>query len=171
MDKIIVGFSRPAKWFVPFSWLIRLVDGTPYSHVYIRFYSDAYERWLVYQASGTRVNFIEWSRFEGQEIILDEFVIPVSTETKTDVIRFAIDNVGAPYGVLEVFGLAWVRFMMVFGKRVRNPFKDGESSFVCCELVSLILNEYDSQWRKLDTEGIFPSDVYKNLSSIRSRNG
>ena len=77
MNEIIVGFSRPKSGFEPFSWLIRAVTKSPFSHAYIRFYSEEYDRWLIFQASGAKVNFIGQTMFDGIETIYEEFNVPV----------------------------------------------------------------------------------------------
>ena len=94
MESIIVGFSRPKAWFEPFSWLIRAVTGSQFSHAYIRFYSEEYNRWLVYQASGLKVNFIGQTMFDGAETVYEEFTVPVTALTKKIAIQGAIDKCG-----------------------------------------------------------------------------
>jgi hypothetical protein len=133
-----VGFSRPRKWFVPFSWLIRLFDGTPYSHVYIRFYSSKYDRWMVYQASHTYVNFYGMPSFEKEALVVREFDIEVDDETRASVIKFAIDNAGVPYNLKTVFGIAFVKIAALFGVVIdKNPLTgDG---FFCSLLVGDIM--------------------------------
>lgn len=162
MEKIYIGFSRPKGWFEPFSWLIRLSQWTSYSHVYIRIPSASIGRDIVYQASGLAVNFIGSQRFQTKEIIVKEFPINVSPESKTKVLQFSVDSAGAPYGIKDVLGIAWVLLNSYVGRKVANPFKDGTTSFVCSEFVGDILkNDLGAQLP--DPESIDPKTVYEFL--------
>jgi hypothetical protein len=162
MSNIIVGFSRPKGLFEPFSWLIRVVEWTPYSHTYIRFYSQTYDRWLVYQASGLKVNFIGWSKFESVEHIYAEFTIPISDQAMIGTVENAIDICGAPYGVGQIIGFGWVLLVRAFGKTVKNPFYSG-SSFFCSELVSDVLADIKSVSDTMDPSAAGPREVYNFL--------
>lgn len=160
MNSIIVGFSRPKGGFQPFSWLIRLLTWSPYSHAYIRFYSQSYNRWLIYQASGTKVNFIGAIMFDGAELVYEEFNVPVSDLTRKTTIQRAVDVCGSPYGVKEIIGFGAVLIMRVFGKKISNPLSDSKT-YVCSELVADILREIDAEDAgELDPSAMSPKDVY-----------
>jgi hypothetical protein len=160
MNSIIVGFSRPQAWFEPFSWLIRLVTGSQFSHAYIRFYDQEYDRWVIYQASGLKVNFIGQAMFDNAEFIYQEFNVPVSDATKKIAIQGAIDKCGSPYGVGQIIGYGAVLFMRIFSKKIKNPLYSG-SSYVCSELVADILMEIDAQdASNIDPSTMTPKDVY-----------
>lgn len=163
MDSVVVGFSRPRKGFQPFSWLIRLVDGTPYSHVYICFHSDAYDRDLVYQASSLQVNFEGWLHFNSTDLTVKQFALPISDETKKRIIQFAIDKAGTPYGIKEIVGIGLVKLASVFGEKIKNPFRSGDSTYICSELVSEILEEYLGADITKDLDSMTPKDVYNYL--------
>ena len=161
MDSIVVGFSRPKAWFEPFSWLIRIAEGNPikwcpYSHAYIRYYNSYADRWEIFQASGMKVNLIGSTMFDAAENIYAEFEVPITAATKQLVVQGAVDKVGSPYGVGQIFGFGWVMFMRLFGKSVKNPFYSA-SSFVCSELTADILNEINGT--TLDSSTMSPKDV------------
>lgn len=126
-DTIVIGFSRPKAWFEPFSWLIRLITWSPFSHAYIRYYNSYADRWTVFQASGLKVNFIGNKMFDSIEFVYVEFEIPISENTKRTTVQFAIDKCGSPYGLGQVFGDLWVLFMRAFGKKVKNPLASSSS--------------------------------------------
>lgn len=162
MDSITIGFSKPRGFFEPFSWLIRLLTWAPYSHAYVR-YEDSYtNRSIIFQASGLKVNFIGQTMFDSEEDIYEEFVIPVSPATKQSVIQGAVDKCGSPYGVGQIIGFAWVLFMRMFGKSVKNPLYSS-SSFVCSELVADVLVEINEG--DLDPSSMSPRDVRNFLVS------
>lgn len=121
MRRIVIGFST-TKEFKPFSWAIRAVLGTPFSHTYIKFKSDKFDRVLVYQASGTMVNFMEEKRVLETHKIIQEFEFEVSDEVYTKTIQFAIDKSGVPYGMSQIFGILYVKALGLFGIKAKNPF-------------------------------------------------
>lgn len=168
MDGIIVGFSRPKKW-KPFAWLIMQAYNIPYDHVYVRFYSDSYERNLVYQASGTKVNFMSQEIFLEDNLAIAEFEIEISKENKKQMVQFAIDNCGKPYGIKAVFGLTLVRIAELFGKTIKNPFRDNETTYVCSELGAYILEYYADVKLPKNYEDITPKDLYNCLLQIKER--
>lgn len=162
MNSIIIGFSKPKGWFEPFSWLIRLFTWCPFSHAYVKYENSYANRNEIYQASGLYVNFIGQTLFESKENVYAEFIIPISDATKLTTVQFAIDKVGSPYGIGQIFGFIWVLLMRLFGKSVKNPFYS-TSSFVCSELVGDILNEIGGT--DLDVSNMTPKDIYDYLIS------
>lgn len=156
MRTIIVGFSRPKALFVPYSLLIRAVDHIDYSHVYLKFHSDHYDCNLIYQASHVATNFYNESYFDAEEIVVKEFKIEVSDEIYDAAMKYSIDHVGAPYGVKQVVGIAC---QMMFGD---NPFKDGDKSYVCSELVQDVMKFPIDQ----DPDNIRPIHIYQYLEKI-----
>lgn len=164
MDNIIIGFSRPAAFFVPFAWLIQLATKSKISHAYIM-YSDPYiNRTIIYQASGLKVNFIGQALFGSEEIVCAQFSIPVSSQTKKKTVQFAVDNCGLPYGIGQIVGFGWVLFMRLFGKKVKNPFYSS-SSFFCSELVAEILTEIIQPGDAINPSTCSPQDLCSYLES------
>jgi hypothetical protein len=166
MEKIIVGFSKPKSW-KPFAWLIMKGYGISYDHVYIKFYSDSYDRDIIYQASSTMVNFMSPQIFIKNNEIIKQFEFNLSEETNIKLIQYCIDNAGTPYGIKEVFGLIWVRINELFGKKILNPFRDGKKTFVCCELAAIILKEFLNIEIKEDLDTINPKELYELIESVK----
>lgn len=162
---IILGFSKPIKW-KPFSWLIMTAYGIPYSHCYIKFYSQTYQRWLIYQASGTMVNFMNIQTFNQEAEIVYETQIEISEEARFKVLQFSIDNCGKPYGVKECFGLAITRIFEIFGKEIKNPLADQDRTLVCSELTAIILRDCLNINIPKDPDDMTPKDVYNLLTNI-----
>ncbi len=160
MNEIIVGFSRPKGWFVPFSWLIRLVTWSPYSHAYIRYYDSYKERWIIFQASGLKVNFIGQAMFNQNETICKEFIVPISDENKKILLQKAVDECGSPYAVGQIVGFSWILLMRLFGKKVQNPFYSG-SNYFCSELVGDDLQQLG--YANLDPQVMDPKDLYNYM--------
>lgn len=164
-DRLIIGFSKRIGWFEPFSWAIQFAEKTNYSHVYIRFYSSKFDRWLVYQASGTAVNFMEYERFKTTELVIHEFQLNITDEAKTKTITYAIDQVGVSYGFKQAIGMGISIIARMFGKRIPNPFSDGGITMVCAELVENILNDIGESSINIDPDLVMPVDIYDALAS------
>jgi hypothetical protein len=166
VDNIVFGFSRPITSYLPppfFAWAIMLVDGSNFSHSYIRFHSDSYDRDLVYQASGLRVNFIGLPLFQSQEVIVKEFTIPVSEATKMKVVQFAIDNVGIPYSLGAALGILAVKIAALAGRKIKNPIS--QQGYFCSELAAIILEDYlGADFTSDQVKCMTPTDVYNYLS-------
>lgn len=164
MQKIIVGFSTPKK-FNLFSWLIRTVGKSPFSHAYIRYYDTYTKTWIIYQASGRLVNMITADNFNKVEKICAEFEIPVSTETRKKTIEWAQKKLGTPYGVMNIVGIGCVIVARFFGKKIRNPFADGEKTMVCSELVDYVMEDIFKLGDVYDPATAMPIDDYNFLAS------
>lgn len=162
MDEIIIGFSKPKSWLSPFSWLIRLATWSKFSHAYVRYYNKDLDRWIIFQASGLKVNLIGQTMFDDAEDVYEEYSIPISCDTKQSVLQNAIDKLGAPYGIWQIFGFALVLLVGVFGKSIKNPFYSG-SSYFCSELVADILMEISLG--NLDSSNMSPKDIRNFLVS------
>lgn len=162
-DNIIVGFSRPKAKFVPFADAIMWADKSDFSHVYIRFHSNSADRDLVYQASGMKVNFIGWILFQQAEVAVHEFSIPVTAETKTKVIQFAIDNCGIEYALGQALGIGLVKAAALFGKKIANPVSS--SGYFCSKMVAIILREYfNAPFTDEEIAVMTPTDCYDYLN-------
>jgi len=166
MKKITIGFS--SHEYNLLSWAIRTVENTPYSHVYIKVHSDSLDRDIIYQASGLAVNFVGTKIFEEKAIIIKEFELDVSDETYLTVIRFAIDQAGKPYGLLDLLGFLYMKAGRAMGFNTHNPIRDGEQSYVCSELVATIIAEFIDKnvEKKEPLEDITPRGLYEYLSDL-----
>lgn len=136
---ITVGFSTTRKWR-PLSWAIKFVEKTEYSHVYLKFRSDKLAREFIYQASDDNLNFMNMQMFLKKNIVVEEYIIPVSPEEKRAIMQYCIDTIGIPYGKVQLVGMGLVRLSRIwFNRKIANPFKDGEKTQVCLELVGRAL--------------------------------
>jgi hypothetical protein len=140
MPKISLGFSTPKEFHV-FPWLIKYIEGTKFSHTYIRIKSQSLDRDLIYQASGLKVNFDNKQNFENVNEIIEEYEVYITDETYRKVLQYAIDNLGSPYSLKQCCGIAWIRFLKLFGISSRNPIRDGKRGEICTELVAGIIED------------------------------
>lgn len=152
MRRVIVGFSRPKAWLKPFSWAIRLVERTPYSHVYIRTRADALGVDLIYQASGVQLNFMGLEHFKENALILYEFEGYLPDEKYREFMRWAITNSGASYSSKQPLGILAIKLFNL----KKNPFANGRYAWVCSELVGFLLSSFFNlkiDEKELDTIG------------------
>lgn len=140
MESIIIGFSKPRSFGI-LAWLIMVVERSEFSHVYMKTYSKSLDRWLIYQASGTKVNFIGQEKFYEHNESVKEYLFDVNPESKTKFLVKAVDTVGTPYGVKQLIGIGLVRLGKVFGLKLTNPFRDNRATYVCSELAAEVLEE------------------------------
>ena len=153
---IVVGFSRHPG-FAPGSWLLCAAEGTPYSHAYIKIRSESLDRTLIYQATGIGVYFIGEAQFLLRATPVEEYSFEISDAAKKTFLQKAIDKTGLPYSRMQVIGIGIMRLCALFGKKISNPFKNGDKAYVCCELVDAALCEL----------GLFPDDVDKDCIGLR----
>jgi hypothetical protein len=126
---IIVGISKPKKFRLA-SELIKLHQGTESSHVYIKFYSQKYDLWLIYEAAYGEVSFIEESRWLQRNVSIAEKKIECSQEQLDSIVKWCIFKCQVPYGFLTVLGIAL---------GAKSLVEDGANSFICTELSYNIL--------------------------------
>jgi hypothetical protein len=166
MKQITIGFSKANTKFPIFSWLIMWALKTPYSHVYLKYTEDSLNREIYYQASHTLVNYMGHTTFLDQETVVQEFVFDVSDDNFIAIQQVAIDNAGKPYGISEIFGLAWVLICAKLGVKVNNPFKDAGTTWICDQLIMGILNECDNVQLPEDLNDMDPLDAYNLVVTL-----
>ena len=159
---IIIGFSTHKKFSI-LSSLIKCIEGTKFSHVYLKFESKSINRKLIYQASGLTVNFCGNDIFYSKNKDIAQFVIPVTEEEKIKILQKCVDLCGKPYGIKELFGLGLVKICAIYGKKIKNPFQDRSRTYICSELIATILMTIGFTFKDLDS--VSPKDLFNKLSS------
>lgn len=167
MENLKIGFSKSSKKFAPFSWLIMASEKTPYSHVYVKFWSNSLNRWIIYQASHSAVNFMGEALFNSEEIIIEEFSFTVAKPVRDNMMNFCMDNVGRPYGKLSALGLAWVQIASYLGYSVHNPFREVGKTFVCSQLVATLLANSGVKL-PVELDDMTPQDLYPIIKGLPS---
>lgn len=137
---IAVGFSRH-KGFAPLSWLIMKCEGTNFSHAYIRVRSESLDRNLIYHATGSGVYFIGEPAFEEHVTVAEEYELKVTDQTRKELLQWAVDTSGKPYGKMQLIGLGLKRLVKLVGISIKNPFGTGNKAYICTELVASALKE------------------------------
>ncbi len=170
MKKLYIEFTRPHKDYVRvplISWLIRTIEGTPYSHVRLVWENSTGKK-LVYEADGTDVKFIGTISQEIRKVeVLDSFEIDLTDKEYRALIDLCIKYAGVSYGTLQVLGigLSYLPFVN------KNPFADGEKSQVCSELTARILKDVKGIGIKDDFDTAGPRAINKALTELTNTRG
>ena len=137
--KIRVGFSYRKLLF---SRLLRWAERRPYSHVYIRYKHPITNQDLILHASGSSIHTLTLENFRDlhHNIIVKEYEIEVSEDKVKDMMSFMFSQSGTPYGNIQLFGMAAVKFMAFLGKSIKNPLSDKKATMVCSEFCAYILS-------------------------------
>lgn len=158
MKNVRIGFSKPRGSFNPFSWLIRLVCRTPYSHVYCSHLSEKYGSTLIYQASGVQVNFMSKQQFDKRAFVVSEFEFEITEERFSDYMKWAIEQSGAPYSFIKLFEIA-------FNINIRTS---SEPEWVCSVLAAKICKDYlDDSINNIEYKT--PKDIFNFCSASGRR--
>lgn len=163
---IILGFSTPKQFHI-LSWIIKKVEKTEFSHVYVKVYSEEISKWLIYQASGMKVNFIGIDRFELDHKVIAEVEFDVSKAIKKQILQEAVDSLGISYGMKQLIGMGIVRLCAAINIKIRNPFADGSATYICSEAGETILVKYLG-FKEEDLDDVTPKDVYEQVTSRKS---
>lgn len=155
--KVYIVFSRPRKRFAWFSWLIRAVEGTKYSHVSLAWVVPNASVKIVVEAGGQKVRFFNYDLWSARNETVHELPMFVTKKEFAALQRWALTLVGTDYGVLQLLGIGLVR---LFGLR-KNPFANGRKSQVCAELVGQFLQDIIKWDITIDLEIAGPKDIYQ----------
>lgn len=159
MKTVTIGFSRPRNKLFPIgSWLIRMYQGfTPYSHVYLQFYSDSINRPLIYEAVGSGVRFVGQKYWLTHAKEVKSFTLNIKKCNYDRLIQFCVDNEGYKYGSLQNIG---VFISNLFGLK-KNIFYKGKN---CSEIIGEILVLEGYKINK-DLNLLTPKNIYETLEN------
>lgn len=122
--KIIFGLSRPKTW-KPYAALIMWWDGIPFDHAYTKFISNSWDTSFIYQASGSRTNFMSQQWFDKHNDSIEEYELECDTETFNRIGEICVKREGIPYGIKQTFGKAIVCIVyLISKKKIKNPLAD-----------------------------------------------
>jgi len=159
---ILIGFSTPKSDFAIAAAIIRFVENTPYSHVYVKIWSDIIDGYIVYQETFAGLGAMNGALFDDHVKIFSEYKIDVTEEQMTQIMHFFQDNYGLPYGVRQIAGMLTARVLRQMGFHdAKNPFADGIRTMVCSEMVGAVLTILGEPFDKslLEIEG--PKMIHK----------
>ena len=168
MKTIYIGFSRPKNVTLPvFSWAIRAVYRTPYSHSYLRFTSQSLNRCLIYEAVGKGLRFIGLNLWNTHAECLKEFKLEVTDDQYTALLQYCVDNAGLEYGMVQSFGIFIGELARSVGIDVRKNLLDESANHkICSEVVAEVLISLGVNFSK-DLNLITPKDIYCKLLELQ----
>lgn len=155
---ITIGFSRPKHKLLPVgSWLIRLYQGTSYSHVYLKFYSKSLDRVLIYEAVGGGVRFVSQQVWNSKAEEVVQVSLNISDANYKTLLQYCVDHAGVKYGVLQNVGVVISELL----KLKHNLFTSGVN---CSEIVAQILQLEGYTFSK-NLNLVTPKDIELTLSN------
>lgn len=159
--EVQIQFTSPDKWFQPFSWGIRLFEGTKYSHVRLAWKSTSGED-LIYEASGSSVKLIGRYAVDSHKVkIHHTYTLSLTREQYIKMIslfRFA----SVKYGLLQVLGIAIAKILHL----KTNPFDSGKQRQVCSELIGFFLIDVMSLHIEESLDLIGPKGIKEILDKM-----
>jgi len=158
MKLLKIGLSRPKK-FKLFAELIRLIEKTEFSHAFILF-ENFYGEKVVFQASGSKVNFMNFEIFEKDNIITNLYDIEVENLDYENVISYCLKQVGKPYSIRDIVGITLYKITSL--KLLKGT---KEKEFICSELIGEILQIIEILEEK-ELDYFTPKNLYNLLESI-----
>lgn len=163
MSRIIyIEFTRPSKKLFPFfSWGIRAVENTTYSHVRLR-WINSWGAEMVYEASGTTVKFIGPVALEDLHVkVLHSYKLELTDEQYKQLLQLCIENAGVNYGYKQIFGILLVKLFRL----KKNPLSEGRKSQVCSEIVGRFLQEVLDIGQDLELDIAGPKAIQLTLEN------
>lgn len=158
MKTLTVGFSRSSGKIAIFSRLIMMVQGTNYSHCYLRYSDESTGKDMVCQASGLQVNSVSYSWFLTKETIVKEFPLQISDQAFQNIMGSCQDRLGQPYSMLQIFNtLAYIMFK-------KNPWDNQITGWDCVKLVAYELEKELGYKIPEDLDVITPKDLMEFLN-------
>lgn len=123
--------------------IIRLVEGTSFSHVAVRI-TTADNRSFVYHSTFTGVNFLNSALYEKKYKVVQSHKFDIDKQEQKKLITFFISVAGNSYPLKEIVGVIAVRLAdRLFGKKIDNPF--GSNKMFCSEVALKVLKLLDYQ--------------------------
>lgn len=153
MRIIKIGFSTPKKRNI-ISKAIKKIMKTPFSHVYICFYSESLDRYIIYQGDKRGVHFINKTNFDKYNNIVIENDIFLTNAQYVRALQSCVDYSGQQYGFFQLIGLGISLLLSKIGIIWKNKFKQG---YICSEIVAQIL---------LDSGIITSKDIPKDINEV-----
>lgn len=159
MKRLTFGFSKARNPYAVLSRAICWAQGTPFSHVYVKFAWPAASTNLIYQASKTHVNFEIEQSFHEHAVTVQEIEFDLDEEVWKRVATFIACNLNKPYSRLQIAGFALKLLAEKVGINCIKPVKNGMDEFICSELGAELYQLVKGV--NLDAESMTPNDLYK----------
>jgi len=142
MAVVYIEASKPKNHPFPIlSWAIRLVEGTEYSHVYIRWWDENSSDYLVFEAMGKKVQISKYSELLKKREVIKSVKLSINVHQKATAIKLMYEMEGIPYGLIQLAGMLLAKMANLLGFKTKNPFTSKRESMVCSEAVGYVLRD------------------------------
>lgn len=162
MRKLYVEFTRP-KGFKPFSYLIRAVECTPYSHVRLRWVNTTGVN-LVYEASGSSVKFLG-PKAQPDVDVIHTFEFDIDKTAYRRLIQVCMTYAGIRYSISQAIKIGLLSWGIGKGRFT----KDGEYAQVCSELVVRVMEKVFGIDLAVDEDTSGPKKLYQELKQVTDK--
>lgn len=152
MKKIYIEFTTP-KGFNPFSFGVKFVQKTKYSHVRFRF-DDT-----VFEAAQGSVHFTNEVEQRAKTLIIESYEVKLTGQEYNRFLEVCNAFNGTPYGSFQIIGFLYAN---LFGLR-KNPLGDKSKTQICSEIVYKVMNEVKGLKMSRNIDLIGPKEVNKAL--------
>lgn len=154
--EVKIQFTRPANVTFPwFSWMVRLFEGTDYSHVRLMWKTGRGVP-CVYEASAGGLHFKGPIADRGSVEIIYEFSVWITQYDKGRLVDMCVRHAGLEYGKRQVLGIALARLMGVN----YNPLSRGSRRQICSEVVLGFLSDICGWKTDLNRDLAGIKDIY-----------
>lgn len=161
MHDLTIEFTRPRQWS-PLSSIIRLIEGTPYSHVRLK-WRRCNGSLVIFHASGTNAHFIgESAQAFHSDRVIYSYTVKMTFKQMQQLETLAADWAGIKYGVLQLIGMLFVE---AFDLRY-NPLSKGIKTQICSELVFRVLTQIMGFGSTMSPDAVSPKDVRNFLNRL-----
>lgn len=157
--EIDIIFTKSKKIFPIGSWLIRLWTWKEYSHVARQ--KTILGETVLYQASGSSVNYTHKSEFVKHHKIVKCYKIKVPADIEREMAIACLRDAGKPYATMQNIGIALVNILAIFKIKISNPWKDGKN---CSELLYTLILKKMYPDLKNDADLIKPHHIERILT-------
>lgn len=157
--KLRIGFSKSRSVLKCGSTIIRLYEGTPFSHAYVRYLDLMTDIEMIAQASHSYVNEMNAKIFEEENMIIDEFEVLIDDLNFIHVLEFIKTNLGKKYSKLQLLLIVLRDF---FGTL---PFikSNHDQEFICSEFAARIAETACLLKGDIDFDYISPRNLHDEL--------
>lgn len=162
---VYIEFTKPEGKILPlFSWVIRLVQGTKYSHVRLRWFNTVGKE-LIYEASGTSVKLTgDRAAKNLKSKVLKRYSLDLTRDEYRRLISL-LEFSGVDYGIWQAVGIG---LSNMFGLR-ENLLSRGRDKQVCSELVEVFLRRVKDWGIRMSADMAGPKEIDKWLEKLCKR--
>lgn len=158
---MIIGFSTSSSLL---SRIIKWATDSKASHSYAVFDTDGGR--LVIHSNISGVNTDYYSKFMNSHDIVAEYAMLIPEELVKRACACGMEKLDSPYDFCAIIGFGWVVLNRVFGRKIRNPFRN-KSAYFCSELILMMLRAMGVQEAfKLGQETTSPEDLIQLLDKL-----